>query len=126
MGVDLGTKRVGIAISDPDGVIAFPRDIFDADPNVPEKILSLARSEGATAIILGESKEFKGQDNPIMHDVYALKAYLEASHMPVYLESETFSSVEARRSREDQRPIDASAAAIILQSFLDSSVKKAL
>lgn len=123
LGIDFGRKRVGIAVSDEDRKIAFPKTVYPNDKNLIERIADLCKENSVVGIVLGESKNFKGEDNPVMKDILKFKEKIEtATSPPVFLEPEFMSSSEAEKMRaegDDEEMLDASAAAIILQSYLD-------
>lgn len=139
LGIDYGTKRIGIAISDESGSIAFPKKIIshgqqNSGAKFLEEILDLIKSEGVQSIIVGNSLDNTGGRNAIMEDVDAFVEQLHAlSGLPVLLHDERFSSVMARSMefgksdtianprRNDIRAehIDDKAAAIMLQRYLD-------
>ncbi len=73
---------------------------------------------------MGDSRDFKGNPNPIMKDVDFFKGELERElHLPVFLEPEFMTSQQAEREQGATALLDASAAAIILQSYLDREIK---
>lgn len=120
IGIDYGKKRVGMAVSDESGKFAIPRDVLENDDALLGKVASLAREVGASAIILGESKNYKGEDNLVMKEINIFREKLEATvTVPIYLEPEFMTSVAAQRFQGKNEFHDASAAALILQSYLD-------
>ena len=129
MGIDYGTKRVGIALSDDGGHLAFPYKVLPQNKDLVQKIKNICVSEGVNVIIIGESLMFNQKENPIMPAVRALKSRLEKElNLSVYLEPEVLTTQEARRSpgkqpktRKPSKPeyVDARAAALILQSYID-------
>lgn len=120
LGIDYGTKRVGIAVSDDDGRIAFPNDTFPNDRNLEEKILNLCKEKNIGLIVIGESNNFQGEENPIMPEVKKLAEVLKAeTKLPIVMEPEFLTSAQASRIQGEVEGIDASAAAIILQSYLE-------
>ena len=120
LGIDCGTKRIGIAVSDDTGSIAFPLTTLQASSSVTEEIISLAEDTKAQTIVLGESYNFQGEKNPIMEQIKKLGGDLEAKGYAIAYEREFMTSVQARREGETAKErIDASAAALILQSYLD-------
>ncbi|MBP9771935.1 MAG: Holliday junction resolvase RuvX [Candidatus Pacebacteria bacterium] len=121
LGIDYGSKRVGTALSDTGEVLAFPHEIFENQKNLTERIKELAIEKKVRMIVLGRSNNSQGAENPIMEDIKTFKAKLEASvGLPVMFQDEYFSSEEARRYQGNKEYIDASAAALILQRFLDT------
>lgn len=137
LGIDYGTKRIGVALSDESGSLAFPLTTIDAGREALNEITALAAKEGIQKIILGESRKLSGEPNPLMEDIEQFKNDVhELTKLPVEYEQEFFTSALASRQYEDRtqprRPervgaptkasgerLDASAAAVILQSFLD-------
>ena len=120
LGIDYGTKRIGLALSDEEANFSFPHDVWANDKSFFQKITDFIKEKSVGAIVIGESLDFKQQNNPIMEDISALKERIEKEmKLPVYLEPEFFTSAEARRLQGKHEKTDASAAAIILQSYLD-------
>jgi putative Holliday junction resolvase len=123
LGIDFGTKRVGVAISDDDGSFAFPKAIYVANDAV-EEIVGLCKAEGIGAIVIGESLASNEATNDLMPMINAFKAKLTiATELPIFFEREGFSTVEAHRYQTAAGNRDDSAAAIILQRFLDKKKK---
>jgi putative Holliday junction resolvase len=119
MGIDYGAKRVGVAVSDETGSVAFPRGIFTNDSTLIPRLRDLVRDEGITYAVVGESKDKDGKDNPVMKEVYAFAEALErAVALTVYFEAEYYSSVEARRDATTSF-IDDKAATVILNRYLE-------
>ena len=132
LGIDYGSKRVGVAISDEDGSMAFPKVILKNDLSLLDTIFDMCRKENISAIVLGESHDLSGKPNKIMGSIEEFKHNLEGElDMPVYYEKEFMTSVFARgnegkninnakqiKKKEGVR-VDSSAAALILQRYLD-------
>ena len=114
---------MGIAISDASGKIAFPREVLQNDKNLLKRIATLCEKEKVEAIILGQSLNFKGNENPIQSYIANCKLRIESlTKLPVHYQSEILTSALA--SRNTAKPLlDASAAALILQSWLDKQPK---
>ncbi len=122
LGIDYGEKKVGIAISDEKGKMAFPNCVLRNSGTLALDILNLAKKEGVSIIVLGESRDFGGRANPVMAAIQKLKGELERRGFTVRLQQEYSSSVEARRFQGENDMHDASAAAIILQRYLDTHI----
>ncbi len=127
LGVDYGSKKVGLALSDEGGTMGFPHSIIPNTPRLAEELEALIKREHAGAVVIGESRTLAGGENPIAQAARALGETLQAAGVPVAYESEVFTSAEARRLPEKEeksrRPkqhaaVDASAAALILTSYL--------
>ncbi|MCR4334434.1 MAG: RuvX/YqgF family protein [Patescibacteria group bacterium] len=124
LGIDYGSKRVGIALSDDGGKFAIPFIVLDNSKKLTEDIVGIAKKNGVQEIVLGESKNYKGEANVILEDSLKLKEEIEKSGFLVYLEPEFMTSVAAERFQGKNDMLDASAAALILQSFLDKKKNK--
>ena len=133
LGIDFGTKRVGVAVSDETGGFALPLVVLANDSGLTDALKKIIAEKNVGTIVLGESKDFKGGDNAIMLAIREFKTTLEKeTGLPVVLEPEFMSSEQAahpiaRGKRNPARKtklkknanLDASAAAIILQSYLE-------
>lgn len=125
LGIDFGTKRVGIAISDEEGKIAFPNEVLPNDSGLLQNVIKICDGNLIGAVVIGESNDFAGNPNPIMKDVKKFIKGLEKKiKAPIIFEPEFLSSVQASRIQGETKKLDASAAAIILQSFLDKNNSK--
>ena len=120
LGIDYGTKRVGIAVSDDAGMLAFPHSVIPAGGALVDALDSIAKHEWIGAIVIGESRNFQQEANPLMRKILELKAELEQrTGLPIYLEPEFLSSRQAEHIQGKEAATDASAAALILQSYID-------
>lgn len=122
LGIDFGGKRVGIAVSDDTGNMAFPHSVMFNDKNLLDNVEKIVKEENIGSIVIGESKDFKGEPNKIMAEIEGFKKILaENLKLPVHLEPEFLTSAQAERIQGKTDLHDAAAAAIILQSFLDKN-----
>lgn len=119
LGIDFGTKRIGVAVSDDSASMAFPKNVLPNEGWAPDEILTLCKTLGIEEVVLGESKNFKGEDNAVMEDVRQFAEHLRARGLNVIFEPEIMSTIQAERLQGQRSDIDASAAAVILQSYLD-------
>lgn len=125
IGIDYGTKKTGVAISDEEGRMGFPEKVRPTDPRLLDDLLLLIKEKGVEAIVIGESKDFKGEDNAVAEEAHRFAEDLGTrSDLPIYFEPETLTTQAARRmpdgSRMEGSPdVDAQAAALILTSFLE-------
>lgn len=142
LGVDFGRKRIGLALSDASGLLARPYKtltVAGASPQLAAllaEIDALAQDEdGLAAIVLGLPRRLSGEPNKQTAAVQALAARLGSLRpIPVVLQDERLSSVEAdallsRREKDWRRRkavLDAAAAAVILQDYLDAQPRAAL
>lgn len=137
LGIDYGRKRIGVAISDPEGKIAFSEAVVPNDKNAVETISDLILAKGVGGVVIGQSKDFLGRPNKIQKEIDSFGKSLEAKEMefeiifePEFLTSAQMERDTARRHstrgpesrprrRKKDEKLDAKAAAVILQSYLD-------
>lgn len=124
LGIDYGSKHVGIAMSDEAGQFAIPTITLDASKNLLEEVVTMARKNDVKEIVMGESKDYNGKANTIMEKSLDFKKSLESAGFIVHLEPEFMTSIQAERFQGKNDMSDASAAALILQSFLDKKPNK--
>jgi len=137
LGIDYGTKRIGVSISDENGTLAFPKEIVLNNADTFAKLRDIIKKENVKEIVVGESVDFRGHLNALSGriEVFILELK-EKFKLPVHKQKEFLTSVEARKSgssKKDFNPsqahskvkqiksgrVDASAAALILQRYLD-------
>ncbi len=136
LGIDYGTKRIGVAVSDENGTLAFPKGIILNDSNTFERLEEILEKENIKEIVIGESVDFSGKLNALSAriEVFILELK-EKFKLPVHKQKEFLTSSHVRskegkaelnssqaHSRVKQIKsgrIDASAAALILQRYLD-------
>lgn len=119
MGIDFGTKKVGIAFSDETGTMAFPHDVIPNDSALAEHIEKLIDAKGVGAVVIGHSIGRDGSDNKVQEAINEFIGDITLrTGIPVHLEPEQYSTQEALRLQGRNTKTDASAAAIILNSYL--------
>lgn len=123
IGIDYGTKKVGIALSDEAGAMGFPHSVLPNDARLFDTVRALIEKEKVEAAVIGDSKDFNGEDNAVMEEARSFASRLAESGLPVHFEPEMLTTQEARRDFEGVRTnghaiVDSSAAALILTSFL--------
>lgn len=120
LGIDYGAVRVGVALSDDSGRLAFPHVTLPNNAILIDALKTLIVQHEVRAIVVGRSIDQHGKENPIMQSIQSFVASLQQHiDIPVHFENEQFTSHEARRFQGRTEDIDASAAALILQRFLD-------
>lgn len=116
----MGEKHVGIALSDEGGHMAFPKAVIPNDRTLPSEIISMVKDHDVKCIVFGDSRDYSGQENPIMARVHSLVPVLRRKlDVLIEFEPEFLTSEEAKRTQGENKMLDASAAAIILRSFLE-------
>lgn len=122
LGIDYGTKRVGLALSDEAGVMGFPYSVEQNDGGLLGRVADLVSREGVGGIVVGDSRDFSGAENPVAKEARAFaQALSEATGITPVFEPEMLTTQEARRDFEGARTkgvVDSSAAALILTSYL--------
>lgn len=137
LGIDYGEKRVGIAVSDEGRKIAFPKIIILNDNKLFEKLEKMIKENDVSGIVVGESTNFKGAPNLISGNIDTFIKQLSLKFkLSVFRQKEFLTSVEARKDispkgtlnnkqshtkvkTKEKKYIDNSAAALILQRYLD-------
>ena len=132
LGVDLGARRIGLALSDPSRTVATPHEVLrrSGDPAADRRaIVDTARRQNATVIVVGLPLSLSGRTGPAaqatLEEVEALRAV--AGDIEVTVHDERLTTVtaeraliEARVGREARREVvDKVAAAVMLQSWLE-------
>jgi putative Holliday junction resolvase len=131
LGLDLGDVRIGVAISDPERRLAVPLGTVRAGrpPGELRAIADLVRENDVVLVIVGHPLSLTGDAGPRARKTQELAAALaSALPVPVELQDERLSTVEAERALRDagatgrsvRRAVDRSAATVILQSWLDA------
>lgn len=125
IGIDLGGRRVGIAVS-ASGVMATPHSVIRNEGDLVARIDHLGRELEASAFVVGIPRRMHATPGEQKYRDFA-EALRQRSCKPVILWDESLSTVEAaerlaasgKSRRDSQREIDMVAAAVILQSYLD-------
>ncbi len=121
LGIDFGEKRVGIALSDEDGQFAFPQVVLVNDSELLKNIMDLCMKNRVETVVMGESRNYQGEINNIMWKIEGFKKQLETIGFKVVFEPEFMTSVQASQITGENKMLDASAAALILQSYLEKN-----
>jgi putative Holliday junction resolvase len=130
MALDVGEKRIGVALSDPEGILASPHRIIESagiEADVTQ-ILAIAFERDAGEIVVGLPVSLDGQEHGQAAKIREFAAAITArSPLPLVFQDERYSTVTAtnlrresgkRRGRQ-RRYLDDAAAAVILQEYLD-------
>ncbi|HZT64868.1 MAG TPA: Holliday junction resolvase RuvX [Acidimicrobiales bacterium] len=128
--LDLGTRRIGLAVSDPTGTVASPLAVVDRRGDREAEHTEVARwvgEAGAALVLVGLPLSLSGRTGPAaraaLEEVEQLRQRLE---VPVETADERFTTVTAtralrqsRRRRPERGAVDQAAAAVLLQAWLD-------
>ena len=129
LGLDVGDRRIGVAVSDPTGSLARPVETYERrSPQADiQHVLDLASEYDAVRVVVGLPKNMNGTEGPQAEKTRTFADALAARGLSVNLWDERLSTVEAsrrlieqrRRGRRLQERLDSEAAAVILQTYLD-------
>lgn len=133
LGIDLGTRRIGVAVSDPTGTLASPLPTLKrrAGKRVPLAALEgIVGEYGVKALVMGLPLTPDGEESEWTREVReAGDALARRTGLPIHYLDERFTSVQAERAirgmglpkkkREEKGRVDAAAAVLILQAWLD-------
>ena len=125
IGLDVGTKRIGVAVADPSVGIAVPFITVDVDGNELQAIAEIVINEGADTIVVGYPRNQSGEKTAQTGMVEFFAKNLKDMVPKVVFQDESLTSVFAEQQlKAHGRPytkadIDAQAATIILQDFIE-------
>jgi putative holliday junction resolvase len=134
MGIDYGTKRIGIAVTDPLQIIASPLETVD-NQKIIDFLTLYFFTEEVECIIVGEPKKLDNSDAEIMPKIRDFIQNLNKHfpHIPVELQDERFTSADAKRiilesgikkmKRRDKSLVDKISASIILKEWMEATGK---
>ncbi|MEP6476997.1 MAG: Holliday junction resolvase RuvX [Actinomycetota bacterium] len=132
LGLDLGDARIGVAISDPERRLAMPLGTIRVGqpPGELRAIVALVAEHEVSRVVLGHPRSMSGARGPSARHAEAFAEALRAIvTVPVDLHDERLTTVEAERTlrdaglrgRERRAVVDRTAAAVILQGWLDAN-----
>lgn len=135
LGIDFGSTRIGLALSDPGGTIATGYKTVRFGASVYEELAEIVKEKDVAVVVVGLPVSLKGGDSRKTKEVRRFTAELEKIlTVPVVLQDERFTSQNAmatmiamdttKKQRRDKGRIDEMAAALILQSYLDTKRKR--
>ena len=119
LGIDYGSKKTGLALTDESGKMAFPHSVVPTDAKLLKIIESLIMKEKVGEIVLGYSLNRDGKPNTIHAAAEELMLDLTlAVGLPVHLQPEQYTTQAAIQLQGRNTQTDASAAALILDAYL--------
>ena len=127
IGLDVGEKRIGVAISDPDNIIAQPFDVIVRDGDEFARIAQIVEENSVGEIVVGYPKNMDGSAGPMAKKIEEFAGKIsELVDVPVVFIDERLSTAEAERMminadvsrKKRKKSIDKVAAAIILEGRL--------
>lgn len=134
LAVEYGSKRVGLALSDPLKIFAYPYKTIENSTDLIDKLVLVIKESSVTKIILGYPLKENGQKSGSTLMVEKFKEELEAKvSIPIQYWDERYSSelakanilasVKSKKKRRNKGLVDQNAASIILQEYLDEAGK---
>lgn len=127
LGIDYGSKNIGLAVSDERGVLAFSRGTIPNNEQVITYVAHLIQTEKIDHVVMGDTRANNGLPNNVTPAAEKFaEELMRATGLPVARISETWTSFEAARYAPDQHHDDAAAAAIILQRYIDMNSSSVL
>lgn len=119
IGIDFGAKKIGIAVTDDSGVMAFPHAVVPNDAQFLSYVEKLVAERGVGEIVIGHSLDNRGNPNPVHEAVEGFITDITlVIGIPVHLEPEQYSTKEASHIQGKDSMTDASAATLILNSYI--------
>ncbi|OGG89178.1 hypothetical protein A2592_00565 [Candidatus Kaiserbacteria bacterium RIFOXYD1_FULL_42_15] len=124
MGIDYGSKKTGLALTDESGTMAFPHSVISTNSDLLKNIISLIEKEQVGEVVIGYSLDRDGSPNKIHTAVEGLMLDLTlAIGLPIHLQPEQYTTQAAIRLQGKTAMTDAAAAALILDSYITSNKK---
>lgn len=132
LGIDFGTRRIGLALSDPAGILATPLPFLENNSlkEVVAKFQELVKSHGIQKIVIGLPRNLDGSYGPSAQKVREFITQIQP-HIPAEIisQDERLTTAQASRGlsqmgltqKDLRKKVDSSSAALILQQFLDRS-----
>lgn len=131
LGVDHGDRRIGLALSDPIPIIASPLKtlLINNSQDAIDQILAIVREHDVVLVVIGLPIGLKGKETAQTKHVKQFADELSKNEIEVVFQDERFTSVSAKRSlleqpkkvRQNKGMVDQTAAAILLQQYIDSN-----
>ncbi len=131
LGLDIGDRRIGVAMSDPEGILASPNTIitYNDDKEAIDSIIEIVNRQEIRQIIVGLPRALDGSLGVQAEKVQAfVQKLMDVAGVPIEFRDERMTTILARRlmrAASDKKNIkrkaldDSAAAAVILQSYLD-------
>jgi len=119
IGIDYGSKRVGVALSDESGTMAFPHTVLANSSKLCNELEQIISQKEVSEIVIGHSLDKTNKPNKIQTAIEELITDLTlATGLPVHLQPEQFSTQAALQIQGRTTMTDAAAAALILDGFI--------
>lgn len=129
IGIDFGLSKVGIAISDPFGIISMPLETirYKNQKDLIERLKKIALEKNVKTLVIGYPLNMNYKENSMTEIIDKFKVVMESNDFEIYLEDERLSSQYAKKimiqqnikTGKNKEMVDVLSASIILQTYLD-------
>ncbi|MDG2287772.1 MAG: Holliday junction resolvase RuvX [Candidatus Marinimicrobia bacterium] len=129
IGIDFGLSKVGVAISDPSGIISMPLEVirYKEQKDLVKSLKKIALEKNVKTLVIGYPLNMNYKENNMTEIIDKFKMIMEKNDFEIYLEDERLSSEYAKKIMRQQNiktgknkeMVDVLAASIILQTYLD-------
>ena len=129
IGIDFGLSKVGIAISDPSGIISMPLEVirYKEQKDLVENLKRIASERNVKTLVIGYPLSMKYKENKMTEIIDKFKSVMEKNNFDIHLEDERLSSQYAKKimiqqnikTGTNKEMVDVLSASIILQTYLD-------
>ena len=130
MGLDVGTKRIGVALADDSVKLAYPYDTIEVDGQELSTIAKLVSIESIETVVVGLPRNQQGEETEQSQVSRQFARALESNGLKVVMQDESLTSVQAENYlKSSKKPytkadIDKQAASIILQDYMELTYGK--
>ena len=133
LAIDYGKKRVGLAITDPLKMFAYPFDTFINDKNLLTKLIDIIKEKNVVKVIVGDPVKESGEESVIAKEIRKfIESLSKKIDIPIELVDERYTSelakqriietVPSKKKRRDKSLVDKNAAAIMLEDYLKETL----
>ena len=129
IGIDFGLSKVGIAISDPSGIISMPLETirYKNQKDLIERLKKIALERNVKTVVIGYPLNMNYKENSMTEIIDKFKIVMENNDFEIHLEDERLSSQYAKKimiqqdikTGKNKEMVDVLSASIILQTYLD-------
>jgi putative Holliday junction resolvase len=129
IGIDFGLSKVGIAISDPSGIISMPLEVirYKQQKDLVESLKRIALERNVKTLVIGYPLNMNYKENKMTEIIDKFKSVMEKNNFDIHLEDERLSSQYAKKimiqqnikTGTNKEMVDVLSASIILQTYLD-------
>ena len=129
IGIDFGLSKVGIAISDPSGIISMPLETirYKNQEDLIGRLKKIALERNVKTVVIGYPLNMNYKENSMTEIIDKFKVVMESNDFEIYLEDERLSSQYAKKimiqqdikTGKNKEMVDVLSASIILQTYLD-------